>query len=207
MRPRSHHQCRGRWRRPAAPLSGGGQDHDGSRYASVSLPSSSTGTWTTSRVGGGLSCRGGGDPRPARPRRSRPRGVSGRRGRLAARARETATAAPKTVAPAPAPAPPSRPKGPEESLRGGEAAPPGEPAYLQADLTEPGDAFAVMRGMNAVVHCAAIPEPTQNPPATDFQNKQDVDLQRPRSRAPGPVCGPVLTRSRWKLPHTRSGGS
>ncbi len=51
-----------------------------------------------------------------------------------------------------------------------ERAVPGEPAYLQADLTQPGDAFAVMRGMNAVVHCAAIPEPTQNPPATVFQN-------------------------------------
>jgi nucleoside-diphosphate-sugar epimerase len=47
---------------------------------------------------------------------------------------------------------------------------PGEPAYIQADLTQPGDAFAVVRGMNAVVHCAAIPEPTQNPPATVFQN-------------------------------------
>ncbi len=47
---------------------------------------------------------------------------------------------------------------------------PGEPDYLQADLTQPGDAFAVMRGMNAVVHCAAIPDPTHNPPATVFQN-------------------------------------
>jgi UDP-glucose 4-epimerase len=47
---------------------------------------------------------------------------------------------------------------------------PGEPAYIQADLTEPGDAFAVVRGMNAVVHCAAIPEPTQNPPAAVFHN-------------------------------------
>jgi UDP-glucose 4-epimerase len=47
---------------------------------------------------------------------------------------------------------------------------PGEPAYIQADLTQPGDAFAVMRGMNAVVHCAAIPDPTHNPPATVFQN-------------------------------------
>ncbi len=47
---------------------------------------------------------------------------------------------------------------------------PGEPAYLQADLTNPGDAFAVVRGMNAVVHAAAIPDPTHNPPATVFQN-------------------------------------
>ena len=47
---------------------------------------------------------------------------------------------------------------------------PGEPAYLQADLTNPGDAFAVVRGMEAVVHAAAIPDPTHNPPATVFQN-------------------------------------
>jgi nucleoside-diphosphate-sugar epimerase len=46
----------------------------------------------------------------------------------------------------------------------------GEPAYLQADLTQPGDAFAVVRGMEAVVHAAAIPDPTHNPPATVFQN-------------------------------------
>jgi len=47
---------------------------------------------------------------------------------------------------------------------------PGEPAYLQADLTSPGDAFAVVRGVDAVVHAAAIPDPTHNPPATVFQN-------------------------------------
>jgi len=47
---------------------------------------------------------------------------------------------------------------------------PGEPPYFQADLTQPGDAFAVVRGMDAVVHAAAIPEPTHNPPATVFQN-------------------------------------
>jgi nucleoside-diphosphate-sugar epimerase len=46
----------------------------------------------------------------------------------------------------------------------------GEPGYFQADLTRPGDAFAVVRGMDAVVHAAAIPEPTHNPPATVFQN-------------------------------------
>lgn len=46
----------------------------------------------------------------------------------------------------------------------------GEPAYFQADLTEPGDAFAVVRGAEAVVHAAAIPEPTHNPPATVFRN-------------------------------------
>ena len=47
---------------------------------------------------------------------------------------------------------------------------PGETAYTQADLTEPGDAFAVVRGMDTVVHAAAIPDPTHNPPATVFQN-------------------------------------
>jgi UDP-glucose 4-epimerase len=47
---------------------------------------------------------------------------------------------------------------------------PGEPAYVQAELTSPGDAFAVVRGMDAVVHAAAIPDPTHNSPATVFQN-------------------------------------
>ena len=51
-----------------------------------------------------------------------------------------------------------------------ERADPKEPAYIQADLTNPGDAFAVVRGMDAVVHAAAIPDPTHNPPATVFQN-------------------------------------
>jgi nucleoside-diphosphate-sugar epimerase len=47
---------------------------------------------------------------------------------------------------------------------------PGEPAYLQADLTRSGDAFAVVSGAEAVVHSAAIPDPTHDPPATVFQN-------------------------------------
>ena len=51
-----------------------------------------------------------------------------------------------------------------------ERADPNEPAYIQADLTNPGDAFAVVHGMDAVVHAAAIPDPTHNPPATVFQN-------------------------------------
>src|SRR3954454_19742769 len=51
-----------------------------------------------------------------------------------------------------------------------EAAPPGAPAYVQADLTDPGDAFAVVRGHDAVIHAAAIPEPTRNPPHTVFRN-------------------------------------
>ena len=35
----------------------------------------------------------------------------------------------------------------------------GEVDYFQADLTDAGDAFAVVRGAEAVVHAAAIPEP------------------------------------------------
>jgi nucleoside-diphosphate-sugar epimerase len=46
----------------------------------------------------------------------------------------------------------------------------GEPAYTQAELVQSGDAFAVVRGMEAVVHAAAIPDPTHNTPATVFQN-------------------------------------
>lgn len=45
---------------------------------------------------------------------------------------------------------------------------PGEPRYQQADLTDPGDAYAVVRGSDAVIHAAAIPEPTQNAPHTVF---------------------------------------
>jgi nucleoside-diphosphate-sugar epimerase len=47
---------------------------------------------------------------------------------------------------------------------------PGEPEYVQADLTDAGDSFAVVRGVEAVVHTAAIPEPTRNPPHVVFQN-------------------------------------
>ena len=51
-----------------------------------------------------------------------------------------------------------------------EAPPPGAPRYVQADLTDAGDAFAVVRGHDAVIHDAAIPEPTRNPPHAVFQN-------------------------------------
>lgn len=47
---------------------------------------------------------------------------------------------------------------------------PDEPHYVQADLTDAGDAYAVVRGMDAVVHAAAIPEPTRNPPHVVFHN-------------------------------------
>ncbi|RIX27554.1 NAD-dependent epimerase/dehydratase family protein [Amnibacterium setariae] len=36
--------------------------------------------------------------------------------------------------------------------------------YVQADLTDAGSAFAVVAGADAVVHTAAIPQPTGNPP-------------------------------------------
>src|SRR3954471_22656772 len=51
-----------------------------------------------------------------------------------------------------------------------EAPEPGAPQYLQADLSDAGDAFAAVRGHDAVIHAAAIPEPTRNPPHRVFQN-------------------------------------
>jgi nucleoside-diphosphate-sugar epimerase len=42
--------------------------------------------------------------------------------------------------------------------------------YVQANVTDAGDMFAVVRGMDAVVHAAALPEPTKNPPHVVFQN-------------------------------------
>ncbi|HEX8931001.1 MAG TPA: NAD(P)-dependent oxidoreductase, partial [Actinomycetota bacterium] len=47
---------------------------------------------------------------------------------------------------------------------------PGEPAYLQADLTDAGHADAVVGGADAVVHAAAIPDPLHNPPSVVFGN-------------------------------------
>jgi UDP-glucose 4-epimerase len=51
-----------------------------------------------------------------------------------------------------------------------ERADPGAAAYVQADLTDAGAAFALVRGHDAVIHTAAIPEPTANPPHVVFQN-------------------------------------
>jgi UDP-glucose 4-epimerase len=51
-----------------------------------------------------------------------------------------------------------------------EAAEPGAPRYLQADLTDAGQAYAVLRGHDAAIHAAAIPEPTRNAPHVVFQN-------------------------------------
>ena len=47
---------------------------------------------------------------------------------------------------------------------------PGEAAYAQTDLTDAGAAFAVVRGHDAVIHTAAIPEPTRNPAHVVFHN-------------------------------------
>ena len=51
---------------------------------------------------------------------------------------------------------------------GFERKPEGSADYRMADLTDAGDAFAVVRGADAVVHTAAIPEPTGNPPHVVF---------------------------------------
>ncbi len=42
--------------------------------------------------------------------------------------------------------------------------------YQQGDLTDAGDAFALVRGHDAVVHTAAIPDPMHNPPHVVFAN-------------------------------------
>ena len=43
-------------------------------------------------------------------------------------------------------------------------------SYKRADLTDAGDAFAVVRGHDAVIHAAAIPDPQHNPPHVVFSN-------------------------------------
>lgn len=49
---------------------------------------------------------------------------------------------------------------------------PDAPRYVQADLTDPGSAFALLAQtrFDAVIHSAAIPEPTGNPPHVVFNN-------------------------------------
>jgi nucleoside-diphosphate-sugar epimerase len=49
-----------------------------------------------------------------------------------------------------------------------ERKPAGAPKYIHADITDPGQAFSVTYGHDAVVHLAAIPEPTGNTPHTVF---------------------------------------
>ena len=50
-----------------------------------------------------------------------------------------------------------------------ERAPEGTARYQMADLTDAGEAYAVVRDADAVVHLAAIPEPTGNPPHVVFK--------------------------------------
>src|SRR5215203_4309762 len=47
---------------------------------------------------------------------------------------------------------------------------PGTAAYVQADLTDAGSAYAVVRGHDAVIHTAALPDPAHNPPHVVFSN-------------------------------------
>jgi UDP-glucose 4-epimerase len=51
-----------------------------------------------------------------------------------------------------------------------EDAPPVGAHYLQADLTDAGAAYAIIRGMDAVVHAAAIPVPLHHAPHVVFSN-------------------------------------
>ena len=46
----------------------------------------------------------------------------------------------------------------------------GDLPYTQADVQDAGEAFAVVRDVEAVVHAAAIPSPERNPPQVVFQN-------------------------------------
>ena len=46
-------------------------------------------------------------------------------------------------------------------------------AYIQADLTDAGDAYAAVRGHDAVVHAAAIPDPDEQPAAPRLPEQPD----------------------------------
>lgn len=47
---------------------------------------------------------------------------------------------------------------------------PGEPPYVQADLTDAGAVHALVRDVDAVVHTAAIPDPVHHAPHVVFSN-------------------------------------
>ena len=51
-----------------------------------------------------------------------------------------------------------------------EGTPPLDAHYLRADLTDAGTAYAIVRGMDAVVHAAAIPVPIHHAPHVVFAN-------------------------------------
>ena len=71
-----------------------------------------------------------------------------------------------------------------------EAAGPDVPRYQQADLTDAGDAFAVVRGHDAVIHAAALPEPRPQPAPPRLPEQPDERLQHARGR--GPLGRPPL---------------
>lgn len=52
----------------------------------------------------------------------------------------------------------------------GSATVPGARRLVRADLADAGEAFAVVRGHDVVVHAAAIPSPVMHPPHTVFHN-------------------------------------
>ena len=62
---------------------------------------------------------------------------------------------------------------------------PGEAAYVQTDLTDAGAAFAVVRGHDAVIHAAAIPEPTRNPRTSSSTTTSCRRSTRSRRRCAG----------------------
>jgi nucleoside-diphosphate-sugar epimerase len=55
-------------------------------------------------------------------------------------------------------------------MDGADAERDGDLTYVQADVQDAGEAFAVVRDIEAVVHAAAIPTPERNPPQVVFQN-------------------------------------
>ena len=160
-RPRRRPRSRGSGRAPTAPPSGrrGGAGGRAARCAEAARPASgrrrrcaasenSNGCRqraSTSKFGAFLkreiSCAPCASSSPARAARS-------------ARPPSTPSTTPATRSrPATSARPSSRPPRPAR------------PRYMQADLTDAGDAFAVVRGHDAVIHAAAIPEPTPQPAA------------------------------------------
>ena len=81
--------------------------------------------------------------------------------------------------------------------------------YLQADLTDAGDAYALVRGHDAVIHAAAIPDPSHHPPHVVFRNnlmgtfnvaEAAVRLRRPAPRPRLERDGPRLLLPRAPVP-------
>ena len=85
-----------------------------------------------------------------------------------------------------------------------EAAGPDVPRYQQADLTDAGDAFAVVRGHDAVIHAAALPEPTPQPAPPRLPQQPDGVVQH--ARGGGPLGRPAL-RQRVERDRPRASSS